>query len=117
MRKVLLSIRDFFCTKMPIISLVGIALCWFLYLGIPRDRSIDSMPKSYWNLMGVTVWAVMILGALFVLSVIAYMFYRPLPDKLKWLHIILRFLIALSVIFVTCIGIYLSIFIFAAAGY
>ena len=109
---------DFFCTKIPVISLVGAAICWVVYLGYPRNGlDINALPHSYWNAMGVITWLIMIFGALFVISLTAYLIRRPLPGKVKWLFIILRILIAASVVVLTCFGVYLSIFIFAAAGY
>ena len=118
MRKILTNFRNYFSTKMPFISLAGIALCWLVYFFAPRaGESIDDLPMSHWKLMGVIVWATIIFGALFVLSLIVYLIYRPLPNKNKWLHFVLRILIALITIFVTCFGGVMSIFIFAGAGF
>ena len=118
MKKKLTGFWNFFSTKMPFISVAGMALCWLVYFVAPRGgKSIDDLPLSHWKLMGVIVWALMIFGALFVLSLIAYLIHRPLPDKMKWFHIILRILIALVAAFVTCCGVAMSVFIFAGAGF
>jgi hypothetical protein len=118
MKTVWLRFWNFFCTRVPVISLAGIGFCWLVYFLFPRGSTdIGAYSKSFWNAMGVIVWLTMIFGALFVLSLICYLFHRPLPEKRKWLHVILRILIAIAAVFVTCNGVYLSIFIFALMGY
>ena len=108
----------FFCTKMPYIGLVGGALAWAFYLFYPNNgHSIDDSQPLYWKLMGGVVWLMIISGALFFFGFVGYLIYRPLGTKLKWLKVILRLILAAAAAVVTSAGVYLSIFIFAGAGF
>ena len=112
------QIWHFFCTRMPLISLMGIGLCWLIYLFLPRrGHGINEFMQQYGKTMGVVVWMCMIFGVLFVCSLITFLCSKPLSGQRKWLHILLRILIAGAAIAATVFCVYISIFIFAGAGY
>ena len=115
-------IRRFFCTRMPIISLEFMALSWIIYFIFPREnKSIEDLSHEFWKFMYVAADMFLIASALFIISLIAYMFYRPLSDNKprypKWLQITLRIIIVGAAIFVTFWLCWLTMFIFSGAGY
>ena len=100
----------------PIISLVGIGLCWLGYFMAPRNgKSIDDTNPPYWNVMGIVSAGVMICFVIFVLSWMMYLLLHPL-SKRKWLDVLLRIVIGIIVIIVVSFVAFLSVFIFGGAG-
>lgn len=107
----------FFCTKMPAVSLAVIGVCWLIYLAPKDNRNLNAKSHGYWILMGVLTWLCIIFGAVFIFSLIAYLIHKPLSAQRKGLHILLRILIAALAIPAISFIVWLSLFIFSAAGY
>ena len=63
MKSKLDTVKRFFCTRIPLLSLAGIALCWVIYFVAPRERkSIEDLVGAHWVLMSILVWSCIILG-------------------------------------------------------
>ena len=109
----------FFCTGMPVISLLSMGLCWLIYLRMTlrSHKSINEYGHGFWIVMNILCRTMMISGALFFAGLIAYMIYRPLPGKRNRLHILLRILICAAAGFITACGVWISVFTFSGAGY
>ena len=109
---------EIFGKAFPFIAVAGGVIPWFLYFAAPRNgESIESLARPYWNVVGAGSMLVFICYIAFNLSFITYMLYRPLAKKHKWADIALRIVITPVVMAAVLFGGYLSIFIFAGAGY
>ena len=107
-----------FAKRFPIAGIVGMGLCWLMYLTAPRHGlSIESYDSTYWNTMNIAGILCLVFFIIFALSFITYMLYRPLSQKRKVLDIILRIIITPLVLGAALLNVYLSLFIFGGAGY
>lgn len=115
-------IRRFFCTRIPVISLAFMALSWIIYFIFPREnKSIEDLSIEFWKCMEAAAYMFLIASVLFIISLIAYMCYRPLADDKprypKWLQVAVRIIIVSAAIFVTFWLCWLTMFIFSGSGY
>lgn len=107
-----------FAKRFPIVGIVGMGVCWLMYLTAPRNgQSIEQAGQAYWDIMYVAGILCLIFFIIFALSFITYMLYRPLSERRKVLDIILRIIITPSVLSAALLNVYLSLFIFGGAGY
>ena len=85
---------------------------------MPKEhKSIEDYGAAYWNRMHIICDLTLVFGVLFVLSLIAYLFHKPLPEERKGLHIFLRIMISATALTATATLVWISLFIFSGAGY
>ncbi|MBO7452815.1 MAG: hypothetical protein J6U54_20990 [Clostridiales bacterium] len=105
-------------SKVPIIAFVLIALSWIVYFVYPKEHvSIEILPHSYWSTMELLCIFLFVNFAIFAVSFIFYLIFKPIHSKRKWLRVVLRIaigILALSIVFMLT---WVSVFIFSGGGY